>query len=72
MPLMYIYHSFDYFQSDGISKSFSMTLGNLGFSESHCKIQSLAQSNTVNLKCASSSSKIYWASDFGFTTIFEN
>jgi hypothetical protein len=81
-----IYNQFDYFDYDAkVSQILGFSLGNLGFSETHCLIESMTQSNasdildsdkndnTINgmiLKCPSG--LIGSAVDFGVTTVFED
>lgn len=45
-----IYNQFDYFDYDAkISQMLGFSLGNLGFSETHCLIESMIQSNTSEI-----------------------
>ena len=44
-----IYNDFDYFDYDlKVSKILGFSLGNLGFSETHCLIESMFQTNTLD------------------------
>ena len=49
-PLAMMYNQFDYFDYDAkISQMLGFSLGNLGFSETHCLIESMIQSNTSEI-----------------------
>ena len=72
IPALMIYDSYNFFDDDNSLLSFSM--GNLGFSENKCIIESmegaLGFTQRMNLECTSG--KITKLESYGITTIFED
>jgi hypothetical protein len=68
LPAMVYFDSFNFYDSASL---LSLSLGNLGFSQSLCAIESMeVETSEMSLKCASGT--ISKLEQFGITTIFED
>lgn len=70
IPVILIYNNYDYFRfEDGLTQGLGLSLGNMGFSESRCLVDTIYR-DSVDIQC--STGAIASVSDVGITTRFED
>ena len=70
IPVMMIYNNSNYFKlEDNQPHALTLSLGNMGFSESKCLVDTMNK-QSINLQC--NTGALATVSDFGVTTQFED